>query len=177
MPHRRTSDPSLSGEDLIAGTPRTAAAPQDEPPWSIVHVLAYGSVALPTLLAGTLWFVEPLWKHFLTSALLTHMALVLTFLGGIHWGIAMRFMATDSRMPMFHFLWGPVPGYTAWLLLMTAAPIAVGCLMVLGLATFWVDLRTWPGSGLGPWMRLRRTFAAGTLICGAIALAALSLGH
>ena len=175
MPARHTHDPTPHGPNAGTGIPHAPAPAQAEPPWSIVHVLAYGTVLLPTLMAGFLWFLGPAQQSFLTNALLTHMALVLTYLGGIHWGIAMRYMATDSRIPMFHFLWGPVPGYTAWLLLMTSPQIAVACLMVLGLATFWVDLRTWPGSGLGPWMPLRRVFAAGTLICGGIALLALSL--
>ena len=154
--------------------PRPALA-QADASWSMIHAVAYGSLVIPILLAAALWLKDPRWHDFLLTALLTHMALVVTFLGGVHWGIAMRYMATDARLPAFHFLWGPVPGYAAWLLLMAGPQVALIGMMVLTVWTYWVDHRTWPGSGLGPWMPLRRTFTLGTLVYGAIALAALSL--
>lgn len=154
--------------------PRPALT-QADASWSMIHAVAYGSLIIPVLLAAALWLKDPRWHDFLLTALLTHMALVVTFLGGVHWGIAMRYMATDARLPAFHFLWGPVPGYAAWFLLMAGPQVALIGMMVLTVWTYWVDHRTWPGSGLGPWMPLRRTFTLGTLVYGAIALAALSL--
>ena len=155
--------------------PKQPALPPADASWSIIHALTYGSLVLPSLIAAALWLKDPRWHDFLVTALLTHSALVVTFLGGMHWGIAMRYMATDARLPAFHFLWGPVPGYAAWFLLMAGPRMALIGMMVLTLWTFWVDHRTWPGSGLGPWMPLRRAFMLGSLFYSAIALAALSL--
>lgn len=141
----------------------------------MIHTVAYGSLILPTALAAGLWLKDPRWHEFLLAGLLTHMALVVSFLGGVHWGIAMRYMATDARLPAFHFLWGPVPGYAAWFLLMAGPLVALAGMMALTVWTHWVDHRTWPGSGLGPWMPLRRAFTLGTVFYGTIALAALNL--
>ena len=63
----------------------------------------------------------------------------------------------------------------AWFLLMASPRLALIGMMVLTVWTYWVDHRTWPGSGLGPWMPLRRAFMLGSLFYSAIALAALSL--
>ena len=168
-------DPNSAGSDTDARAPQRPGLMQASASWSMVHAVAYGSLVLPTLMALALWLKLPGWHDLVVSALLTHMALVLTFLGGVHWGVAMRYMATDARMPAFHFLWGPVPGYIAWFLLMLSPRLALVGMMALTVWTHWVDQRTWPGSGLGPWMPLRRAFTLGTLVYGAIALAALSL--
>lgn len=173
MPARTPADSPARGSS-------TATHPLQRPPleqagasWSMVHTVTYGSLALPTLISMALWLKLPAWQGFLVQALLTHTALAATFLGGLHWGVAMRYMATDARMPAFHFLWGPVPGYVAWLLLMLGERWALSGMLVLAMCAHWVDQRTLPGCGLGPWMPLRRTFTGGTLVYGAIALLAL----
>ena len=174
MAPRTPPDPHSTGSGTGgSGAPERPLLQPSSASWSMVHVIAYGSLVLPTLIAAALWLQLPAWHDFLVRALLTHMAMVLTFLGGLHWGVALRYMATDARMPAFHFLWGPVPGYIAWLLLMLDAPWALLGMLALALWTHWVDHRTWLGSGLGPWMSLRRAFTLGTLVYGTIALLAL----
>ena len=163
-----SADPSLQPPAEWPPQPTAKAS------WSVVHTLAYASLVLPSCGALALWLKVPEWQVFLVNALLTHIALALTFLGGIHWGIAMRYMATDAHMPVFHFVWGPVPGYVAWFLLMASAPIALAGMLALTLAIYWVDRQTWPGSGLGPWLPLRSTYTLITLIYSGVALAAMS---
>jgi hypothetical protein len=176
MPSGHKPDSTLTSDDSGFRAPSGwPAPPAAKAPWSVVHTLAYSSLMLPSCIALALWLQVPEWQGFLVGALLTHMALVLTFLGGIHWGIAMRYMATDAHMPVFHIVWGPVPGYIAWFLLMAGAHIALLGLMALTLAIYWVDRQTWPGSGLGRWLPLRSTYTLITLVYSGIALVALSL--
>lgn len=139
----------------------------------LLHIATYATLALPTAMAIGLWYPQSPWRAWMIGSLLSHMALVLTFMGGLHWGIAMRYAATNARMPMFHFVWGPLPGLFAWLALMADPVSALLLMIVVALWSYWVDFKTWPGSGLGPWMQLRSLFTLGTLCYSIIALLAL----
>ena len=130
-------------------------------------------------------------------------ALFASFIGGIHWGIGLRYMATHSDVPTFHFVWGPVPPYLAWgtLLLpvdnlngktdrraiqamgehlasgtlLLPVDIALWLLVAVFVLAYVVDGRTWPGAGLGPWLSLRRQITAMVVACCVLAALALKV--
>lgn len=102
------------------------------------------------------WSAE--WRELFSGLLVVHVAMVIAFIGGIHWGIGLRYAATTGQVPVFHIVWGPLPAYLAWAV--TGLP-GVWALVVLGLLFLWtheIDRRVWPGCGLAPWMPLRSWF-------------------
>ncbi len=107
---------------------------------------------------------EPLW-------LLGYAAVIASFLGGIHWGLAMR----DTRPHAGPLLWGVTPSLAAWAALLL--PPATG--LVLSAATlatcYAVDRRVYARAGLAGWLPLRRRLSSVAILCclaGAVALGA-----
>ena len=143
------------------------------PRWQVIFFIAYAALVPMALMALALWLPGLAWRDALAMALCSYAALFASFIGGFHWGIGLRYMATTSETPTFHFIWGPVPAYLAWGALLLPSPIALLLMVpVFGLA-YLVDHRTWPGTGLGPWLNLRRQITAGIVACCLIGAAAL----
>ena len=124
--------------------------------------LAYGG--LIPFVAGALlvWAVRDDVLAYVALALSAYAAVVLSFLGGIHWGLAMRQPQPASPV----LVWGVVPPLVAW-------PAAVmppsGGLVILGLmlvACYAVDRRLYPAQGAAAWLTLRfRLSAVAALSC------------
>ena len=125
--------------------------------------LGYAGLAPFVLLTGLMWLVDSELLPFVSIALGGYAAVIVSFLGGIHWGIG--FMKGEAA-PKFHFIWGVVPSLVAWLALMMSAYAALPLLGLLIVACYLIDRKTYPAAGLASWlpMRLRLTVVA-TLSC------------
>ena len=112
--------------------------------------------------AGLVWLVRADAHPYVTLALSAYGAVIVSFLGGIHWGLAFR----HAEPPTLLLAWGVVPSLVAWLAVMM--PPAAG-LVVLGamlLACYAVDRRLYPAQGAGHWLVLRfRLSAVAGLAC------------
>jgi hypothetical protein len=139
-------------------------------PSRIAQWLCYGGLLPFVGLAGAALWLGPLESTRITAALLAYGASILSFMGAIHWGLAMGGgAAPDSKL----LLWGVVPSLVAWVALLLGTATGLW-LVVLGLwACFAVDRTVYPRFGLRSWlpMRLVLTLVA-TLAC---ALTAWSL--
>ncbi len=115
------------------------------------------------LMASLMWLVDRELLPFVAIALAGYAAAIVSFLGGVHWGIG--FMKGDHA-PRFHFVWGVVPSLVAWLALMMPAYAALPLLGLVLVACCVVDYKVYPMAGLSDWlpMRLRLT-AVATLSC------------
>ncbi|MGY0197294.1 DUF3429 domain-containing protein [Leptothrix sp. BB-4] len=88
---------------------------------------------------------------FVFHGLMAYAAAIVSFLGGIHWGLGMR-STVPSPVP---FAWGVAPSLLAWFAMLLPAHAG---LVIAGLslvACYLVDRRTYPAHGLGHWMTLR----------------------
>ncbi len=108
------------------------------------------------------------WRPTAATALIAYGAVILSFLGGIHWGIAF----TQPRPPRIAFAWGVLPSLLAWagLLLPLRAGLALTGTAIL--ACYLVDRSLYPGYGLTQWLVLRRVLtigAAGSCLAAATA--------
>lgn len=85
------------------------------------------------------------------QALSAYGAVVISFLGGIHWGLGFR--ETQPSAPLF--LWGVVPSLVAGTALLFSSPIAL--LLHAGMLSlcFAIDRRVYPLHGSAPWLALR----------------------
>ena len=115
------------------------------------------------------WLVTGEAHPYVAGALSAYGAVIVSFLGGIHWGHVMRpspeapqsSAAADSAL-----VWGVMPSLVAWLGVLM--PPYAG-LFVLGLAIiacYLVDRRRYAALGLQAWMTLRfRLTAVASLCC------------
>lgn len=111
--------------------------------------LGYGGLIPFAALAALAWLLEPEWRPFTTAALSAYAAVIVSFLGGIHWGIGFR----DGTPRLF--LWGVLPSLVAAAALLL--PPRHGLLMhgVMLLLCYAVDRSVYPAHGLQAWLGLR----------------------
>ncbi|SDH07766.1 DUF3429 domain-containing protein [Pseudomonas abietaniphila] len=139
-----------------------------------VGLLGYGGL-LPFL--GLLLLIlfsaeyRPLW----TQALLAYGAVILSFVGALHWGFAMTLQGLSADQCRERFIWSVIPALIAWPAMLLAAPL--GCLLLIFgfVAHYWQDRRLVKATTLPAWylpMRLRLTLVASLcLLLGAITVA------
>ena len=134
--------------------------PSPSPPLPAL-ALQLGHAGLIPFVGGALlvWFVTPEARPYATLALSAYAAVVVSFLGGIHWGIGFRDLSPGL------FVWGVVPSLAAWVAVMMP-PSAGLVIHGLMLATcYLVDRRVYPAHGLAAWLTLRFRLSAVASLC------------
>lgn len=126
--------------------------------------LRLGYAGLLPFVAGALlvWVVLPEAHPYVTLALSAYAAVVISFLGGVHWGLAMR----ESAASAAGLIWGVVPSLLAWaaVMMVPASGLVIQGLVLL--ACYLVDRRLYPSQGVASWLVLRfRLSAAAALSC------------
>jgi hypothetical protein len=147
---------------------------------ALAHTLGYAGLIPFVLLTALLWLITTELQHWVALALAGYAALIASFMGGVHWGIAWlsaRHASAHHERPHHaqrpHLLWGVVPSLLAWpgLLMPPFAGLAwLGFLLVL---CYVVDRRLYARAGLTHWLTLRfRLSSVAALSCfvGAAAL-------
>ena len=122
------------------------------PPSAAARVLGLGGL-LPFVAGGVaLALLRPpgllAWAG---TALVAYGALIASFLGGIHWGLAM-----SGHQPVgLRLGWGVAPSLLAWIALLL--PVSLGLLLVavLLVVCYAVDRRLYASAGLSSWLGLR----------------------
>ena len=111
--------------------------------------LGYGGL-VPFVAGAVLsWQLPPEIRPFAAAALSAYAAVIVSFLGGIHWGIGFR----DGTPRLF--IWGVVPSLVAAAALLLPPPhglVVHGLMLLLCLA---VDWRVYPAHALQAWLPLR----------------------
>ena len=128
-----------------------------------------GYAGLIPFVAGALlvWLVQPDAQPpeahpFVVLALSAYAAVIISFLGGIHWGLAMR----HTQPPPSLLVWGVVPSLVAWVAVMMPPEGGLVIQSLMLIACYAVDRRLYPAQGAAPWLVLRfRLSAAGALSC------------
>ena len=112
--------------------------------------------------AALVWLVYPEVQPYVTLSLAAYAAVVLSFLGGIHWGLAFR-QEVPSPGP---YAWGVVPSLVAWVGVVMPAYAGLVVLGAMLVITYLVDRRLYPRLGARAWLVLRfRLTAVASLCC------------
>ena len=128
-----------------------------------IDQLGYAGLLPFAGLAALLWVVKADLLPFVAVALTGYTAVIVSFLGGIHWGIG---FLRAPRAPRFHFVLGVVPSLLAWLALLMPAYAALPLLGLVLVMCYAVDRKTYPAAGLSRWLPLRlRLTVVATLSC------------
>lgn len=132
-------------------------------PHALITRLGYAGLVPFILLPSLMWLVDTELLPFVAMALIGYASTIVSFLGGVHWGIG--FMKGDAA-PRFHVIWGVVPSLFAWVALMMPAYAALPLLGLVVVACYVVDSKTYPNAGLAGWLALRlRLTVVATLSC------------
>jgi hypothetical protein len=147
-------------EQVLATPPATTP-----PTWA----LRLGYAGLIPFLVGALfvWIVSAEALPYVTLGLAAYAATIVSFLGGIHWGVAFREAEPDPRI----FFWGVIPTFGAWVGVMmppSAGLVVLGAMLVL---CYLVDRRLYPVHGLERWLTLRFRLSAVAALCCFLAAA------
>ena len=144
-----------------------ALVPLDPPP--MAWRLGYAGLIPFVLGAVLVWLVTGEAHPYVAAALSAYGAVIVSFLGGIHWGHVMRQSPQATQSPAAAdstLVWGVMPSLAAWLGVLM--PPYAG-LFVLGLAIigcYLIDRRRYAALGLQAWMTLRfRLTAVASLCC------------
>lgn len=130
----------------------------------LVAALAYGGL-LPFLGLAAASLLDPPRSGVWQQLSLNYGAVILSFVGALHWGFAMGKLTMSERARSISFAWSVVPALLAWLALLLD-PIAGSALMAAGFAAHYVqDWRLARQAVLPAWylpMRLRLSLVAAT---------------
>ena len=124
-------------------------AHQSPPAVPVAQWLGYGGLIPFVVGAALVWLIPPEWRSFTTAALSAYAAVIVSFLGGIHWGIGFR----DGTPRLF--LWGVVPSLVAATALMLSPGHGLLIHGLMLLSCYAVDRRVYPAHGLRAWLSLR----------------------
>ncbi len=131
--------------------------------------LGYAGLIPFVALSAAAWLAPAAYRMQAAFALLAYGATIASFLGAIHWGLAMRGPLTPQPGP---FVWGVFPSLVAWVALLL--PLSQGLVtmaLLLGICLA-VDRRSYPAYGLDDWLGMRlhlTTVAALCMLAGSMA--------
>jgi hypothetical protein len=135
-------------------SPHTAR--RNMPSWA--SRLGYAGLIPFVILSAATWWAPDGYRTHAALALLGYGASIASFLGAIHWGLAMREPASASGP----YWWGGFPSLVAWVALLLPHSQGLVTVAMLLCICFAVDRRTYPAYSLSEWlsMRLRLTLVA-----------------
>lgn len=142
-----------------------------------VALMGYGGL-LPFMGLALLILTSPEYRPLWAAALVNYGAVILSFIGALHWGFAMSVQDMSAKLRRDRFIWSVIPALIAWL--STLLPMPLGCsLLIVGFVVhFWQDRQLVRVVSLHAWylpMRLRLTKVASVcLLIGAITVAMYS---
>lgn len=123
---------------------------------------ALGLAGLIPFVAGAAWLLLARGEPMAPRALAAYGAVIVSFLGGIHWGLV---MARPGAAAAAQLVWGVVPSLIAWPALLLPAAWSLALLAAALVLCFLVDRRSYPGLGLAAWLPLRGLLSAVAALC------------
>jgi len=111
--------------------------------------LGYAGLIPFVAFAALTWLLAAQSRPVAVAALSAYAAVIVSFLGGIHWGIGFR-----DGLPRL-FIWGVLPGLVAATALMLQPRHGLLMHGVMLLLCYEVDRRVYPAHGLQAWLVLR----------------------
>lgn len=127
-----------------------------------------GYAGLIPFVAGTLGLVlagNGAWSGFMASALVGYAAVILTFLGAVHWGRVLN--APDAPHASELALWSVTPSILAWAALLLPINVALPLMALLFVAVYAIDRQLLAKTSIGEMylpLRLRLTTVVASLL-------------
>lgn len=128
----------------------------------IVRWLGFGGL-LPFVALAAVMFVDRHHSALWRDALVAYGAVILSFVGALHWGFAMSQSDMTTLQRKHSFLWSIVPSLIAWSALLLTYKYATALLVSGFMIHFWQDKRLVKQVDLPVWylpLRLQLTLVA-----------------
>jgi hypothetical protein len=152
----------VSTPQPIVNTPSSLAPPAT--PTLLALRLGYAGLLPFVLGAALVWLVRADAHPFATLMLSCYAAVIVSFLGGIHWGLSMRHGA--QAVPPWFYGWAVVPSLVAWVAVVMPPYAGLVVHGVMLVACYLVDRRSYPLLGAANWLTLRfRLTVVASLSC------------
>lgn len=117
------------------------------------RLLGYAGLIPFYACTAAVWFAQHPFDLMAHKAQMSYGAVILAFLGAVHWGLVLRQPAAAPRALL---VWGVVPSLVGWTALAFGPPLAHGVMMLGFLAAFLADRRVTLSGLTPPWYgRLR----------------------
>jgi len=121
---------------------------------ALVIQLGYAGLLPFVALASAVWLVDTKVSALVGLALVGYGASITSFLGAIHWGLAMREPHQQRKAP---YVWGVIPSLIAWLALLQKPAVGLILLAMLLWMCYAVDRATYTRYLLRSWLPMRLT--------------------
>jgi hypothetical protein len=125
----------------------------------LAHLLGYGGLIPFVLLMLACWVVHPEWLGAFIKGQLAYGIAILSFLGGIHWGIVLVIGELSAEQTKKALVWSVVPPLVAWFATM-AGGFGFAVLMAGFFGAYQADKRLFAWYRMPAWfieLRLRLT--------------------
>ena len=133
---------------------------------TLIRKLGHAGLLPFVLLAATVWLVDADLQPWAAMAMSAYAALIVSYLGGIHWGLAWKQPDAPAEQQRAHLIWGVAPSLLAWPGVLKPPHAGLVRLALALVLCYLVDRRLYPNAGVGAWLTLRfRLTAVATLSC------------
>ena len=134
------------------------------------HLLGFaGLIPFFLMMAGT-WLADPSWLNDFVRGQLAYGIVILSFLGGVHWGAAMMCSDLSLADTKLALLWGVTPSLIAWSATLFGG-FGFAVLMAGFIAAPQVDKQLFARYGMPPWLmglRWRLTVAVVLMLAATV---------
>ncbi|MFM8901522.1 MAG: DUF3429 domain-containing protein [Burkholderiales bacterium] len=126
--------------------------------------LGYAGLIPFVVVAILVWLVRADAQPFATLMVSCYAAVIVSFLGGIHWGLTMRH--SGRVVPPWFYGWAVLPSLVAWVAVVMPPYAGLVVHGVMLVACYLVDRRSYPLLGAANWLTLRfRLTVVASLSC------------
>lgn len=155
-----TSSPSHAALSALPPQPPQPAAP----PSPAALKLGYAGLVPFVLGAALVWLVRPEVHPFVVDALSKYAALILSFLGGLHWALGMGHAQRPGSAA--RLAWGAGVPVAAWISALMPAYAGLVLQGVMLSVCYAIDRKVFPAHGWAAWLTLRfRLSVVAALAC------------
>ena len=136
----------------------------------LAHLLGFaGLIPFFLMMAGT-WLADPSWLNDFVRGQLAYGIVILSFLGGVHWGAAMMCSDLSLADTKLALLWGVTPSLIAWSATLFGG-FGFAVLMAGFIAALQVDKQLFARYRMPPWLmglRWRLTVAVVLMLAATV---------
>lgn len=140
-------------------------------PPTIVSVLGYGGL-LPFVGLALGHLIQPEGPIAWADWLLAYGAVILSFVGALHWGFAMTIDGLGLAGRAQRFAWSVVPALIGFAALILSVPLGLTLLVVGFALAYWQDAVLCNRVSIAPWypkLRMRLSLVAGACLMAGLA--------
>lgn len=147
--------------------------PVEETLHKSVGWLGYGGL-LPFVGLAVLMLTDPERRSFWGQALIAYGAVILSFVGALHWAFAMLLKELNAAQRRHRYIWSTLPALVAWPAVLLPAHLAAPMLVVGLLMHYWQDRVLTSNVSLPGWYLPLRLRLSAVASCALVIAALLS---